>query len=107
MGCILEFVLEGILEGVLEGWFYLMTLIVPKEMNNVKVRKTLKIIVGVFSALLFVSMFLGLLMFISAESEMEFRILGKRIFFISVGISIAQILLGIISRYIQRKPPRD
>ena len=87
VGCIL-FPFELIFEGIIEGWFYLMQWFVPERVLRKGFRTALKIIVGIFTLL----------------SDDEYtNYMGKFMVFIPLGISVAQIILGIIVRCITKK----
>ena len=93
MGCIL-FPFELIFEGIIEGWFYLMQWFVPERVLRKGFRTALKIIVGLF-------MFLGIFALLSDDEYTNY--MGKFMVFIPLGISVAQIILGIIVRCITKK----
>lgn len=95
MGCLL-FPFELLFEVVIEGWFYLMQLIIPKSMQNKTVRIILKLTVGVFSFLLALCMLLSFFDLIS--DDYYTHLLGKYLLFFPLGLSIIQIVFGIIVR---------
>ena len=66
MGCIL-FPFELIFEGIIEGWFYLMQWFVPERVLRKGFRTALKIIVGIFTIILFLFMFLGIFALLSDD----------------------------------------
>ena len=100
MGCLL-FPLEFLVDCIIEGWFYLMVSIVPERCLSRTLRTVIKILVWIFSILLTFIMLLGFLAIISPESDT--RLLGKYMFFIPLGISAIQIILGIIVRINTKK----
>ena len=100
MGC-LFFPLELLVDGIIEGWFYLMEWIIPERYITRTVRIVLKVFVWILSSLLFVIMFLGVFAIISPDPDTH--LFGKYMFFIPLGISVIQILLGIIVRIISKK----
>ena len=100
MGC-LFFPLELLVDGIIEGWFYLMEWIIPERYITRTIRIVLKVLVWIFSGLLFVIMFLGFFAIISPDPDTH--LLGKYMVFIPLGISAVQILIGIIVRIISKK----
>lgn len=101
MGCLL-FPLELLLEDcILDGWFALMEWIIPERFISRKFRLILKIIVRVFSVVLFLTVVLGVLAVISDDSY-ETQI-GRYMIFIPLGISAFQILVGVIVRLLTKK----
>ncbi len=105
MGCVIEFLIEFFVELFLEiilyGWFALMQLIVPKRYFNDRFERIVKIIVGIITALLFIGMIIGLIfMFVD---DIGLQDLGFYIFIVALGVSIAQIIAGIIVRILVKK----
>ncbi len=100
MGC-LFFPIELLFDGIIEGWFYLMQWIVPEKMQNKTVRRILKFVIGFLSVLLMMCMFLGFFAIIS--DDYDTHQLGKYMVFIPLGISIVQIIFGIIVKIINKK----
>ena len=100
MGC-LFFPLELLVDGIIEGWFYLMEWIIPDRYITRTGRIVLKVLVWIFSAFLFVIMFLGFFAIISPNPDTH--LLGIYMVFIPLGISAVQILIGIIVRIISKK----
>ena len=100
MGC-LFFPLELLIDGIIEGWFYLMEWIIPDRYITRTLRIVLKVFVWIFSALLFIIMFLGFFAIISPDTDTH--LLGKYMVFIPLGISVIQIAFGIIVRIISKK----
>ena len=86
---------------IIEGWFYLMVSIVPERCLSRTLRTIIKIFVWIFSILITFIMILGFLAIISPEPETHS--VGKYMFFIPLGISAIQIVLGIIVRVITKK----
>ena len=100
MGCLL-FPLELLVDGIIESWFYLMEWIIPERYISRTFRTALKVVVWIFSVLLFLIMGLGVFAVISPDSDTH--LLGKYMIFIPLGISFIQILFGIIVRIISKK----
>ena len=100
MGC-LFFPLEIMVDGIVEGWFFLMEWIVPKRYISHALQNVLKILVWIFSALLFLIMMLGVFAIISPDPYTHE--MGKYMIFIPLGISAIQIALGIVVRIISKK----
>lgn len=100
MGCLL-FPLEFLVDCIIEGWFYLMEWIIPEKYISRTFRIVLKVIVWIFSSLLYAIMFIGIFAIISPDPDT--RLLGKYMVFIPLGISAVQIALGIIVRIITKK----
>lgn len=100
MGCLL-FPLEFLVDSIIEGWFYLMEWIIPEKYISRTFRIVLKVIVWIFSSLLYAIMFLGIFAIISSDPDTH--LLGKYMVFIPLGISAVQISLGIIVRIITKK----
>ncbi len=78
-----------------------MQWIVPEKTFSKGFRTALKIFVGIFTVILFLSMFLGIFALVSDDKDTNR--LGKFMVFIPLGISAVQIILGIIVHYITKK----
>ncbi len=104
MGCVIEFLIEFfveiLLEGILYGWFALMQLIVPERYVNDRFKRIVKIIVGIITALLFIGMIIGIVFMF--YDDLGLQELGFYIFFVALGVSIAQIAAGIIVRILAK-----
>lgn len=100
MGCLL-LPFELLFDGAIEGWFHLMQLIVPEKVLSQGYRIALKIIVGIFTIILFLSMFLGIFALISNDEYTNY--IGKYMVFIPLVISAVQIILGIVFRCTKNK----
>ncbi len=97
----LLFPFELLFEGAIEGWFYLMQWIVPEKELRQGSRMVLKILVGIFTSILLLSMFLGIFAFISDDEYTNH--IGKYMVFIPLGISVVQIISRIIFRCTAKK----
>ena len=86
--------LEIVFEGICEGWFYLMQRIVPNKMKNKKVRVLLKILVGIFSIALFMSVVIGVIFIFSNDGPS--KSIGRYLIVIPLIISVLQIIAGIV-----------
>ena len=100
MGC-LFFPLELFGDAIIEGWFFLMEWIIPERYLSRTFRTILRILVWVFSALLLFIMLLGVFALIS--DDIYVRQIGRYMLFIPLGISAAQISLGIIVRIVSKR----
>ncbi len=100
MGC-LFFPLDLLVDSIIEGWIYLMEWIVPERYISRTLRIVLKVLVLIFSYLLLFVMFLGVFALISDDAYT--KQIGRYMVFIPLGISIVQILLGIIVRIVSKK----
>lgn len=100
MGC-LFFPLELLGDAIIDGWFFLMEQIVPERYLSRTLRTVLRILVWVFSAFLLFLMLLGVFALIS--DDIYIKQIGRRMLFLSLGISAAQIFFGIIVRLVSRK----
>lgn len=103
MGCLFDILLllfECLFESIVEGWFSLMQWIVPKKRFGQGTRLLLQIIIGIFSVVLLVTFVIGI--FGALFTEATAFDLWKLIF-IPLGISVVQILIGIIVRLTTRK----
>ena len=85
---------------IFEMWFAIMQWIIPEKILSKRTQNLLKIIVSVFSCLLFIITVLGLFAIIS--DDVYTKHIGKYMIFISFGISVVQILIGIIVRIISK-----
>ncbi len=94
MGCLLDFFVEVILEIILYGIWWILTLIVPKKYVSPRFEKNARKIVAVVTALLIVSLFVGIILF---SMEITF---GKTLMIISASLILLQVLLGIIQKII-------
>ena len=93
--------LELIGDMLIDMWFAVMQWIVPKKILGKRIRSILKVIIGVFSCLMLITMVLGLFAIISDDAYTKY--IGKYMIFIPLGISVIQIVLGIIVRITSRK----
>lgn len=90
------FLIELIGDAIVDMWFYAMERIVPEKTLSKGTRIVLKLIVSVFSLLLFMTMVLGIFAVISDDPST--RQAGRCMIFIPLGISAVQILFGIAVR---------
>jgi len=95
------FLIELIGDAIIDAWFALMQWIVPKKALGKRTRIILKVIVGFFSCVLFLSLALGVFAIISDDPDT--KQLGRYMVFIPLGISAVQIVLGMIVRTIEKK----
>ena len=86
---------------IFDMWFAVMQWIIPEKILSKNAQNILKVIVGVFSCLLFIIMVLGLFAIISDDAYTKH--IGKYMIFIPLGISAVQVLIGIIVRIISKK----
>ena len=93
--------IELIGDTIVDLWFAAMQWIIPKKLLSKGVRIVLKLLIGVFSFLLFIAMILGVFALISDDPST--RQAGRCMVFIPLGISAVQIILGIIVRSIAKK----
>ena len=101
---VLGFIFEFILELILDAWFDLMQWIIPDIKRHKKLRIFLKILIGVFSFLLFMTMVLGICAIISDDPYTHLT--GMYMFFIPFGISTLQIIIGIIIKIVKKRKNR-
>ena len=99
MGC-LSFFLEFAVLYIVEFWFGLMQLIIPEKLQG-NLRKVIKIFVYILSFILFALIFISIFGMIFGDEYTQ--IVSKKIFFVSFGISVMQIGLGMIVRSINKK----
>lgn len=95
------FFIELIGDLIIDGWFELMQFIIPNKMASRKLRLFLKITVYIFSIILFASILLGVFAIISYDEYA--RKIGMYMIFIPLGISIIQILIGIIIKLMHKR----
>ena len=103
MGCIFRvifFPIEIIVELIFEGWLSLMLWILPEKRMGKVAQTILKATVYIFSAILFVVFLLDILG--AAFTEATVTDLWQMIF-IPLGISLLQIIFGVIVRITARK----
>lgn len=99
MGCLL-LPFELIFDLIIEGWFSLMQWVVPKKTISTGFCTAFKILIGIYSAILMVIFIIGILCAIA--TELTVFDLWKLIF-IPLGLSVIQIVLGIVVRCITKK----
>ncbi len=97
----MRFILGLIVDLILEGWFELMQFIVPDKMASRAFRSFLKVIVFIFTCVLYCSMFFGIIAMINPDEFVHK--LGMYMFFVPLGISIVQILIGLIVNLKKKK----
>lgn len=95
------FLIELIGDAIVDMWFAAMQWIIPEKLLGKGVRIILKLIIGVFSFLLFITMILGVCALISDDPFTQQ--IGRYMIFIPLGVSVIQIILGIIFRAITKK----
>ncbi len=95
------FLLEFIVDAIIDMWFAVMQWIIPEKLLSKGVRFVLKLVIGVFSFLLFITMILGVFALISDDPST--RQAGRYMILVPLGISAVQIILGIIVRSIAKK----
>ncbi len=100
MGC-LSFLIDFIVLSIVEFWFRLMQLLIPERMQSKNLRKIIKVLVFIFSCILFVLMIIALVGMIFGDDYT--RMVSKKMFFILLGTSAVQIGLGLIVRNINKK----
>ena len=99
MGCF-SFLIDFIVLSILEFWLGLMQLIIPEKLQG-NFRKVIKVLVYIFSFILFTLMFIALVGMIFGDEYT--RMVSKKLFFIPLGISAVQIGLGLIVRNVGKK----
>ncbi len=92
------FLIELIGDAIIDAWFALMQWIIPEKMPGKHTRIILKIIVGLFTGILFLSVVLGVFAIISDDADT--KQMGRYMVFIPLAISAVQIVVGIIHYYI-------
>ena len=102
MGCLFELIFELVFEIIVELmltiYMKLMSLIVPANQFDERVKEKIKNGVTVFAVLLFLCSFIGFLLFLQPPSIT--KIVGAYMLFVPLGIMGFQILLGIVCRII-------
>lgn len=93
------FIFDLIIDSIVDCWFDIMEWIVPKKTIGKKARIILKIIVFIFTLLLFISLLFGIFAIISDDPYTH--LIGKYMVFIPLCISAVQIILGIIVRIVE------
>ena len=98
------FFIDLLFQMIIEGWLALMQWIVPGKINK-KMRIVLKVIVLIFSMILLFFILLGVLaLLISLVSgDMVVRKLSLYLIFIPLGISLIQIIFGVVMRAVNKK----
>lgn len=99
MGCLFGFI-DLLFEWLVESWFALMRWIIPERFLGRKFRFALKLLVGIFSCLLYMMMFIGLFALISRDEST--RQIGRYMVLIPLSISAIQIGLGVLIRVFSR-----
>lgn len=106
MGCLAEILLlplELLVDWIFESWFSLMQWIIPEKRFSKKTENILKVIVFVFSMVLLVTFIIGMLA--AALTEATVLELWK-LTLLPLGISLVQIILGVIVRIVKRRKER-
>lgn len=89
-----SFFVEFVIEEFFDGWFCLMKWIVPEQVLSRKCQKVCKVLVGLFSSLLLLSMVLGVCAMLSDDAYTKAT--GQYMLFAPMAISAIQILLGLV-----------
>lgn len=97
---LIGFLFEFIFDSIIEGYFALMQWIIPQKWLSKNFQTVLKIIVYIFTALLFITMFFGIFALISDDEYT--KAIGRYMVFIPLAISLVQIVFGIIMRVVIR-----
>lgn len=91
------FLFEWIVDLIMDCWFSLMQWIVPNRALGKTARIILKVLVGVFSCILLFLMIIGIFALISDDPYV--KQIGRYLVFVPLGVSVVQILLGILVRW--------
>ena len=106
MGCLFEFLFELIFEIVFDGIFYayywLMSLIVPSKTVSKKTERRIKTAVKVFCVFSMIFMFIGLMLMLASDGDKLLVLIGKLMLYIPLGITVLQVVLGIIAKIVTR-----
>ena len=98
MGCLIEMLFEILIEGMLELVMYIYvkiaSIFIPDKQISEKTRDRIKKGVGIFAALMALSLFIGILLFLAPEGNIEHTI-GAFMTVIPLVIIGIQIILGI------------
>ena len=95
------FLLELLFDGIIDGWFALMQWIVPEKTSGKRIRMILKLCIEVFVCILFFIMVIAFLAILSDDPYT--KQCGQTMIFISLTISVLQILFGIIVHIMTKK----
>lgn len=87
--------LEFLVDFLFDGWFSIMQWILPKKTFSILVQIILRILIAIYSAILLLIFFFGILCAI--VTELTVFDLWK-VIFIPLGLGIIQIVIGIIVR---------
>ncbi|MBE7064420.1 MAG: hypothetical protein E7384_01220 [Ruminococcaceae bacterium] len=98
------FFLDLIVDMIIYGWLELMQWIIPKKINK-KAQIALKVIVWIVSIILLFFILLGVfgLLISLISSDLVVRKLSLYFIFIPLGISLIQIIFGIVIRAVKNK----
>lgn len=99
MGCLL-LPFELIFDLIIEGWLSLMLWILPKKTFSIGLYIVLNILVAVYSAILLVMFVIGILAAVTTEATV-FDL--WKLIFLPLGLSVTQIVFGIVVRCIVKK----
>lgn len=103
MGCLFELIFEIVFEVIVEAvigiYMKLMTLFVPKHQFDQNLRNKIKNIVTVFAVFLFLTAFLGWILFMQPPSLT--KTIGAYMLFIPLGLMGIQIVAGVILRIVR------
>ena len=92
--------IEYLLELIIDGWFSLMQWIIPEKFINKGIKIVLRVIVWIVSFALLVILIIGLLAALLTEATV-FDL--WKLIFIPLAISLVQIILGVVVRYVINK----
>lgn len=94
MGCLLEFVADIILEKAACAYIEVMSLIVPEHKLSCKAERITRIVVFVFTLILFLSIVLGIVFILQPNKDL--KNVGYYLTFISLTITVIQTVSGVI-----------
>lgn len=101
MGCFFEFLADIFLETVGYAYIELMSLIVPKHKLSHKADRTLRTVVSAFTLVLFFAIITGIGFMFSTNQDL--KNVGYYLIFIPLGITVVQVVAGIIIRIKSKK----
>lgn len=105
MGCLMEFLGELVFEILGECYLALMGLIVPHKVLSKRTEKRVRTAVKIAAGVLLIILIVGVVLFFSGESA--FKTVGGLMTFISLGIIVLQIILGIVVRVLMHFKKQD
>ncbi len=101
MGCLIELFCEVVIEIIGEAYFYLMTMVIPKNKLPQVKEKKLHNYIRIYSVVLVLMLMAGL--FMSLPDNEILSLVGNCFMYISAGLIALQIVAGVVVKMLNKE----